>query len=1191
MTDIGPFSVEPKQIEGLDGSGFADLVSRLLAAEIARAGLAGWTLTQTYRTNAADGGVDAGLSNSIATCWLPEGDSAWQFKAGDLGPAACETELRGANAAVEILKAGGSYRLVLGKSLAPNLIATRKARLENVARALGVEVVPGLIEVLAGDSLARWAEEFPAVASGPSIKGMGTIGQTFGEWSDSVSHTTTWVPSEAREKQIEDLRAAIQTGDESGVHVEGVSGLGKTRLVMEALRGQPNEALVVYVPSEDQFPPAVLNHLQTQGRSAVVVIDECDAKRHDVFAGMLQTGTRIRLVTISEPSQRAPRAATLLVKAFDDKPLSKLLQENMPTLWPEATRVIVEVSAGNIDYALKCAKALIAQRPSFARQLVDPADIRQFIADELPGGALFLASSALALFSRLGFDGDLASEVHIVSAALTIPESDLRAAAAELTAKGLLSSQGRYRSVGPSPVAIYLAAKGWTEFGSRIMTDLIPALTDDLIERLFARAVEIGDASLPRAVVDKMLGESGPLSSLEAVAADRRGSLIEHLAVLSPGRVSRRISYLLGSVTKAELLAASGARRPLIWSLQKLMWHSETFSEAADSLLLLALAENETFSNNSTGVWVDLFGAMLPSTSASPEARLAYLREKLVSEDSQVRSLVVSAAAHALESHESTMVSGELQGGVVVEPRGAPKTWGEVWAYRNAMIDLLRMLADDPDLAVAEDAVKSLTGAIHGVLGIPAVQGHLAATLASLPARQLQLARAELAHLSSLYERTGDERKHAADIDAMIAELPTESVADRLWVITHASPWDRPKVDIEADLLDTLSGMTPAEATASLIDALLKEIPTDFNVGAMIGRLGVANERDEQFLIKSFGGVNSRALTGYLLAKEELSPGAYDDFVDSAEVNQVTKLRLTTQGPRTARAGERIAEYLPSISVADGARAVFYWLREENDEALLRLYVEDWSKRVETQTDYNALVDFIAFAIHGRSDLSTDLEDLIGDVVTMRVDFADVGQQRYDWRMLAERQLDRRPQQLVDTIVQLVESDAVSIYWRSEEQSLFARSIQAAGPTAWVDLMDRLESRGSFKLSLAVRGWLADVVGLSVLEGWVGKSKERARVVASVASVGDEMLSAPASFLLALFGDDDAITTPLIGEFISGGWTGDESIRIRGQVAQVKRWLAEPGLSDGAKRWCARVIDLLESRLGDVEQREQENDW
>ena len=96
-------------IEGLEGSPFADLVGRLLEAELASAGLAGTALTQTYRTNAPDGGVDAGLDSDLATVWVPLGQSAWQFKAGDLAPAACKTELLGATAALEVLKNGGSW--------------------------------------------------------------------------------------------------------------------------------------------------------------------------------------------------------------------------------------------------------------------------------------------------------------------------------------------------------------------------------------------------------------------------------------------------------------------------------------------------------------------------------------------------------------------------------------------------------------------------------------------------------------------------------------------------------------------------------------------------------------------------------------------------------------------------------------------------------------------------------------------------------------------------------------------------------------------------------------------------------------------------------------------------------------------------------------------------------------------------
>lgn len=165
MPDKGPFSVDPQQVEGLEGSAFADLVGRLLEAGLASAGLAGAALTQTYRTNAPDRGVDAGLASDLATVWVPQGQSAWQFKAGDLAPAACKTELLEATAALEILTSGGSYRLALGRSLTPVQISRRKSALEAAARSVGIAVNPGTIEVLNADHLARWAEVYQRLRS------------------------------------------------------------------------------------------------------------------------------------------------------------------------------------------------------------------------------------------------------------------------------------------------------------------------------------------------------------------------------------------------------------------------------------------------------------------------------------------------------------------------------------------------------------------------------------------------------------------------------------------------------------------------------------------------------------------------------------------------------------------------------------------------------------------------------------------------------------------------------------------------------------------------------------------------------------------------------------------------------------------------------------------------------------------
>jgi len=126
VADFGPFSVDPAQVAGLTGADFATFVVQLLDAERARAGIEGALLTATHRTNAADGGVDAHLRRSTNTTWIPENDSAWQFKAGDSGPETAAAELRGASAALAVLAGGGSYRLVLGKSLTPEQMTDRR---------------------------------------------------------------------------------------------------------------------------------------------------------------------------------------------------------------------------------------------------------------------------------------------------------------------------------------------------------------------------------------------------------------------------------------------------------------------------------------------------------------------------------------------------------------------------------------------------------------------------------------------------------------------------------------------------------------------------------------------------------------------------------------------------------------------------------------------------------------------------------------------------------------------------------------------------------------------------------------------------------------------------------------------------------------------------------------------------------
>ena len=110
------------------------------------------------------------------------------------------------------------------------------------------------------------------------------------------------------------------------VRVLGLSGVGKTRLILEALGATEEEVspglflsdLVMYA-IQSQVGSHVINeivqNLADTGARAVVVVDNCHPDTHQVLAGMvLRQGSRLSLVTIdSEIPTGTPDGNTLKV--------------------------------------------------------------------------------------------------------------------------------------------------------------------------------------------------------------------------------------------------------------------------------------------------------------------------------------------------------------------------------------------------------------------------------------------------------------------------------------------------------------------------------------------------------------------------------------------------------------------------------------------------------------------------------------------------------------------------------------------------------------------------------------------------------------------------------------------------------------------------------------------------------------
>jgi hypothetical protein len=127
-------------------------------------------------------------------------------------------------------------------------------------------------------------------------------------------------------------------------------------------------------------------------------------------------------------------------------------------------------------------------------------------------------------------------------------------------------------------LAIYLAARGWDDLHDDIEIRLLPVINDSMTERLFQRAVEVGDHPAIRDTVQRLLGPGGVFETLDVWAS---GSLTLYLGTLAPETVCGRVLAVVAAmpdeecgelvdfvVTGADAVAQGGVLglRRVIWS-------------------------------------------------------------------------------------------------------------------------------------------------------------------------------------------------------------------------------------------------------------------------------------------------------------------------------------------------------------------------------------------------------------------------------------------------------------------------------------------------------------------------------------------------------------------------------------------------------------------------------------------------
>ena len=743
--DVLPFEVTGQHIASLTERTFPELLRRLLSAEVQAFGLPAHGVHVASSVTTPDGGEDARIRWSggpSKTDFLTFRFTLFQLKTGELRPERAAREVLTTRGEVKpmvrsALEDGGHYVLLCAHAYPYKYVARRAAAIRDALLRAGVEIGDEQVWFRDADWIAAWVNRYPSLAAWVKQRTQpGTIGpfRSWSHWASRPEHDDSpWVDDE----RLADLRDRVRTRAVRPGHVVrvvGPLGIGKSRLVLEALApSQNNEALgyslsdlVVYADAFEAESGAIARVVQVLVESrqrAVVVVDRCAPDTHQVLAGMtLRAESRLSLITLDDelPSGLKDRPVVevseheTVLKVPEAPPAvtEGIISRVSPRLPDEDSRRLASLSVGFPKVAHLVVQAWARDRP--LAHATDDLFVEAFLLGRTPRESDVLLKSArlLAAFALVGVDdpdGKQLAEVAAWGRGLT--DADLRAAFNHLLDRGVARRRGGTVTLQPRPIAMRLAEgqwRGWSpsDWDEVLAGEPATGVTVHMAQRLAHLKVSaakqlarLNTTSIAQEVVQHVCRHGGPFDGIEGLCTSTRAEALSALAEVDPAVVVRQIERALEDVSDPFIIDGD-ARRHLVWALEKISFDPDCFEPGARLLLRLALAENESYANNATGQFKALFPLVLGSTAADGNARLSVLAEVARTENPRERAIVADAlvAATAI-GHFGRSAGAETHGSRRSFPSWRPASREEAHVYLRDCLALLTEMAAGTDAA------------------------------------------------------------------------------------------------------------------------------------------------------------------------------------------------------------------------------------------------------------------------------------------------------------------------------------------------------------------------------------------------------------------------------------------------------------------------------------------------------------
>lgn len=501
------------------------------------------------------------------------------------------------------------------------------------------------------------------------------------------------------EKYIEEIRQ-----NKDNLRVCGLSGLGKTRMVLEAFKDNSIKFLYAYIDCHEVTELTIKEKIAfmfEHYKEMVLVLDNCDLRLHDSIMRMKKANRGANpIITIfndpEEPDQIFSQPLSLQ-KDFNDI-VDKLLSRFSYFYKPEDKDKLMEFAGGIPMMAQLLGEGLRNGSPLGV--VNDDILISKILNSEKDSEDRQIMRS-LSLFDYVGWEEECRNEIEFVARTKSITSiskeddvllQEFDRVILKYLKRRIIERKGRLVGVRPTPIALYLISEWIEQCSDARLLQVIKALQDSedakpLVSSFADQFRYMGHNDRARQMLNNLLGEKSPFGNAEVINTKLGSRLFRSFAEVNPEAVTECLWRSLGGLNTYQLMGIDVGRRNIVWTLDKLCFDKRCFEKAAKLMMLLGIAENEDIGNNARSQFKGLFPVYLPATEASLETRLKFLQEVIRIDD--YKDIVLEAIGRALNTHDFLLIGGaESQGNKKLLPY-RPSFNSEILDYIGGCLDIL----------------------------------------------------------------------------------------------------------------------------------------------------------------------------------------------------------------------------------------------------------------------------------------------------------------------------------------------------------------------------------------------------------------------------------------------------------------------------------------------------------------------